>query len=770
MRSFKKNNLPAWIAICSYGATLALSSTPAGAASNVLEEVIVEAQKKSETVTETPIAIQVITGDQFQKYASFNLQDLARSTAGLNFDTGVSVDIRLRGTSTVANAPVSLRTNIYVDGALIEQPRSVFDAQYDIASFEVLKGPQGTLYGKSSPTGTINIRTKNPNLNAVDGYVAGSIGNLDTRNTQFGISLPIIEGVLGVRLSGVYDENKTGQKDVTTGSEAQNRNSGGRIVVLFEPSDSFSARASYRYSEKHSNPWYTLNGQGYRYYDDKVTVNRPDVDRSRDQLAILELNYQIQDHLSLTSVTGYEDQDYTNYQDTDGTRSDVVTAPPPAPGNRLVGGDWQSTHIPLRPQWQQDLRLASEDNDFWDWQVGGYYHRSTSTVNVDVVKYSNGIANINTKLMGINEEFAGYTHNTFKITDQFNLIAGLRYQSFRQKTSQPTTGTVLIPGVPEPIDLVANGLLNGEGIPLPEQKTYAHPWTGTLKAQYFFTPDLIGYASIDRAYRVGAANLNLQGNLPTDFATLDPESSNSIEFGLKGSFWDQRGRFSMAVFDQIYKGFQQDIQNITVYEPNPRLGTTSVANSLAVNAKEAEIRGLEGEVGLLVTDAWNLNVSLTYNDAKFNDFKDNPCTGDISKLSAAHPYNTCDLSGERLPLAPKWAGVVTSSFTLPAFDGTDWYFNTLFNTRSDQIDKVTRATLGGYSTWDFFTGLRASDKGEWDVSLWVKNAFDRRVITRIFNSSSQEFNPQLLALTGQQFDMVTTNLPRQVGMTGTYRF
>jgi iron complex outermembrane recepter protein len=764
MRSFKKNNLPAWIAICSYGATLVLQPAQVNAAPNVLEEVIVEAQKKSETVTETPIAIQVITGDQFQKYASFNLQDLARTTAGLSFDTGVSVDIRLRGTSTVANAPVSLRTNIYVDGALIEQPRSVFDSQYDIASFEVLKGPQGTLYGKSSPTGTINVRTRNPNLSEVDGYIAGSVGNLDTRNTQFGISLPIIEGELGVRLSGVYDENKTGQKNTYDGHEAQNRNSGGRIVILWEPNDSFSARASYRYSEKHSNPWYTLNGQGYRYYDDKVSLNAPDVDTSLDQLAILELTYQINDHLSLTSVTGYEDQDYTNFQDTDGTSSPIVIG-----GNQLVGGDTQYTHIPLRPQWQQDLRLASEDNDFWDWQIGGYYHRSRSTVNVDVLKYSNGSINVNTKLVGINEEFAGYTHNTFKLTDQLNLIAGLRYQSFRQNTSQPTTGFLVgnAPPYPQLFDLVANNLLNGEGIPLDQQKTYAHPWTGTLKVQYFFNPDLVGYASIDRAYRVGAANLNLQGNLPTDFATVKPESSSSIEAGLKGEFWDRRGRFSTAIFDQVYKSFQQDIQNVTVLQPNGVGGNTSNANSLAVNAKEAEIRGVEAEVSLLLIDGWDVTVSTTYNDAKFNDFKNNPCTGDTALINASHPYNTCDLSGEELPLAPKWAGVVTSNFSMPAFAGTDWYFNTLFNTRSSQVDKVTRATLGGYSTWDFFTGLRASEN-EWDVSLWVKNAFDRRAITRIFNST--QFNPPLRALTGQDFDMVTTNTPRQFGVTGTYRF
>jgi iron complex outermembrane receptor protein len=767
MRSFKKNNLPAWIALCSYGILSAIQPTAASAA-GVLEEVIVEAQKKIETVTETPIAIQALTGDQFQEYASFNLQDLARTTAGLSFDTGVSVDIRLRGTSTVANAPVSLRTNIYVDGALIEQPRSVFDAQYDIQRFEVLKGPQGTLYGKSSPTGTINIRTRNPNLSAVDGYVAGSVGNLDTSNAQFGISLPIIEDVLGIRLSGVYDESKTGQENVFDGSEAMNRNSGGRAVILWEPTSDLSVRASYHYREKRNNPWYTLDGQGYNYDDDKVNLNQPDVDTSMDQLAILEVNYNIDDHLTLTSVTAYEDQDYTNFQDTDGTSSPIV----PPSNNRLPGGDTQFTYIPLRPQIQQDLRLASEDNDFWDWQIGGYYHRSDSTVQVDVVKYSNGLARVNTQLEGYNEEFAGYTHNTFKLTDQLNLIAGLRYQSFRQNTSQPTSGTVtLLPNGPT-FDLVNElGALRADGIPAEEQKTYAHPWTGTLKLQYFFSPDLVGYASIDRAYRIGAANLNLQGNLPTDFARLDPESSNSLEVGLKGSFWDQRGRFALAVFDQIYKDFQQDIQNVTVYEPVAFLqapdSPTSNANSFAVNAKEAEIRGLEAEVGLLLLDNWDVSVSATYNDARFNDFKNNPCSGDIAQLSADHPYNTCDLSGEKLPLAPKLAGVVTSNFSMPAFSGTEWYFNTLFNAKSSQVDKVTRATLGGYATWDFFTGLRAEDVS-WDVSLWVKNAFDRRVITRIFNST--DFNPPLQALTNEDFDMVTTNPPRQFGMTGTYRF
>jgi outer membrane receptor protein involved in Fe transport len=128
------------------------------------------------------------------------------------------------------------------------------------------------------------------------------------------------------------------------------------------------------------------------------------------------------------------------------------------------------------------------------------------------------------------------------------------------------------------------------------------------------------------------------------------------------------------------------------------------------------------------------------------------------------------LSGEAMPLAPKWAGVFTSNYSMPApgLDGIDWYFNTMINAKSDQVDKVTRRTLGGYATVDFFTGLRTLEAQGWDINVWLKNAFDRRVVTRVFNST--EFNPALAAGSSSAFEMVTTNPPRQLGVTGTYRF
>lgn len=732
-----------------------------------LEEVVVEAQKKTETVTETPIAIQALTGDQFQKYASFNLQDIARTTPGLSFDVGVTPDIHMRGVSTVTLGAVSLRTNVYFDGVLVEQPRAVFDSQYDIERFEVLKGAQGTLYGKSSPTGTINVRSKNPNLSEIDGYMAGSIGQRDLYNTQFGISLPIIEGELGVRLAGAYDENQSsGIKNVTTGRDAQARGSSMRFTMLWEPNDKLTARLSYQYREKKENQPYVVRGDGFDFDDYKLHSNFTDVNKYRDQLGAFEISYGLSDHLSLTSVTGYEDQNFDNAVDID------ALATPISPANAaLLGGmqgDLQFSHIPDRPFVQEDLRLASEDNDFWDWQLGFFYLREASGTSVRSLSYSDkpvpAYADVNIKLFYNTESYALYTHQTFKLTDSLNIIAGLRTTNERDTARQPINGTAafLLGGVVGTTDLLQPiGPLLPDGIPAKFHETTSHPVTGTLKAQYFFNPDLMSYISLDRAYRGGAPNINVMGNVPSDFAFIDPEAASSLELGLKGNFGDQRGRFATAIYDQIYKGFQQDFQNLT-------LSNGSLLQSVVANAKEAETRGVEFNIAWLLEDNWNVELNTAFADSKFTDFKNAPASiiNNCGGTANGKTYATCDLSGERLPLASRWTGNIASNYSLPAFTGTDWYLNTLINFQSNQIDKVTRSALGGYSTVDLFTGIRRSKNNTWDINLWLKNAFDRRVITRVYRADV----PTSLTAGSPTFDMVAVNLPRQLGLTGTYRF
>ena len=738
--SFGRRSVPgSWCA-----GFLLLAATAGVHAQVVLEEVVVEAQKKVETLTETPIAINAITGDKFLGQASFSLQDVARNSPGLSFDTGVTTDIKLRGIGTVTRAASPLRTNIYQDGALMDNPRTAFDAQFDIERYEILRGPQGTLYGKASPTGTINIQTKSPNMSEVDGYVSATRGNRDAYNLQFGVSVPIIDDVLAVRLAGVFDENRaSGLRNTLLDTEPMTRSKGGRMVVFYQPTDTFSARLAYNYREKKENPFYAQDGGGFDIEDLELTTNLIERNDARDEFVTLELNYDLSDTISLISVTGYQDQHYWNLQDGDGGDSFVP--------------ERQATYIHLEPMIQEDFRIVSTDNDFWDWQLGFFYQRTATRTSVlynvgDVTPF----AATDVLPTFSREDNAIYTHNTFKFTDELNLIVGLRYHDTHSLSNQPTTISVFVP-VPT--------VTSRDAIAEQAQNRSFYSTTGTLKLQYFLSPELMVYGSYDRAYRAGAANLDVRANLPADFAVIDPETADSVEFGIKGDFWDQRGRFGIAIYDQIYKDFQQDIVNLPVWDPN----TNRAANltSLVATAKEVETRGIEGDVSLLLADTWDVNMAVTYNDSKFNDFDNRPCSDPSTPLSPTNLYNTCDASGENLPQAARWSGVLGSNFYVPLNNGMDWYFNVLVNGKTSQLDQLTDERLPGYATADFFTGLRASEDRSWDVSLWVKNAFDKRVVTRVFRA---EGSPLSVPGATLPYNQVYSNNPIQVGLTGTYRF
>jgi iron complex outermembrane receptor protein len=754
----------------------AASFMSAGAAhAAVLEEVIVEAQKKSETITETPISIQVVTGEQLQKTASFSLSELSRSVAGLAITQGGSPDIRMRGISSITAGNVSLRTNFYQDGVLIELLRGVFDAQFDLASVEVLKGAQGTLYSSSSPTGTINIRTQNPNLTRVDGYVQSSVGDHGLFNTQFGLSLPIIENELAVRIAGFYDDNETvGVKNITTGHDSLSRESGGRLTTLWEPNSDFSARFSYQYREKKELTLLVEDGAGLSYDQAKLHTNLDDTVRMQNQLGTLELSYVIADHLSINSVSSYLSQKFSGLQDTDG-----LTAPIDPAGAALVGdtfGDALLNTPILRPIWQEDLRLSSEDNNFWDWQAGVFYQRTESGTSIDSFNYKRIDAQIttytHTELAAhfSKEQFSYYTHNTFKFTDQLSLIAGVRYGRTRFGTDQPgVANTTISPAIYQP--LAPPLLLTGVA---PEQRsTTEYPVSASVKLQYFITPDTMTYISRDRSPRGGAANVNLTADLPSDLIIIKPEVANSWEVGLKSNFADGAGRYSVAIYDQVYKDFQQDVQNSA--QINTATGAPGVLVSAVQNAAEAETRGVEVGLTWQFTDNWSVDTNAVYSDAKFTDYKNAvSATGgpgcSLSSSSNNFAYIGCDLSGQALPMAPKWAGNVSTEYTRSAFGDADWYVSGLINTQSDVLDKLTRRTLPGFSTVDVFTGLRSHSC--WDMKFWVKNAFDKRVIIRVVRANQ----PTAITATGAPdttqptFDMVNLNNPRQLGVTGTYRF
>lgn len=149
----------------------------------ILEEVIVTAQKKAENLSDTPMTVSVVTGESLANFSNFNFEDINKMTAGLVVvGSGFDTDISTRGLGTELNAGVSPRVTIYFDQAFISQQRGLFSSMFDLERFEVLRGPQGTLYGKASPAGAITMQSQSPHMSETEGYFQQSFSERDRKS------------------------------------------------------------------------------------------------------------------------------------------------------------------------------------------------------------------------------------------------------------------------------------------------------------------------------------------------------------------------------------------------------------------------------------------------------------------------------------------------------------------------------------------------------------------------------------------------------------
>ncbi len=189
-RETRKHVLPA--------AVVTVLSGPAMAQDLILEEVIVTAQKRVETLAETPMTVNVVTVDQIAEFGNFTISDINNMTTGLSIiGGGTDWDFAIRGVGTDINAPTVPRMSFYVDGSYFQQPRGLLTGLFDIAQLEILRGPQGTLYGQTSPMGAVTIRSQNPSLEEFDGYIRQSFTDRKGSNTQLAVSLPLIKDTNG---------------------------------------------------------------------------------------------------------------------------------------------------------------------------------------------------------------------------------------------------------------------------------------------------------------------------------------------------------------------------------------------------------------------------------------------------------------------------------------------------------------------------------------------------------------------------------------------
>tara|TARA_R110002072_G_scaffold4508_9_gene31457 strand:+ start:13887 stop:16100 length:2214 start_codon:yes stop_codon:yes gene_type:complete len=681
-----------------------------------LEEVVVTAQKRSESLQDVAISIAVVSGTELAELNKTQIADLSRLVPGFTFsegtsDAGRNILIRGIGTNSFSRS-VDLSVGTVVDNvASGSLSGSVLDFS-DVQRVEVLRGPQGMLFGKNASAGLLNITTYNPTPELATGFRA-SYGSNDLVNLYGYASGPIIEDTLLGRISmysntmdPIIDNEYPGGDDFNDRDEW-----GGRGKLRWLITEQFDAQFNYTHIErKHTCCVAALRqviggsvvdreGGPVGPKNDKVLDNDTSKGETKVDIYSMELNYSLGDFL-LTSISAY-----TNENVYGAARAD----------------DYALTALPLNDsfekyqQYTQELRLTSPGDGKITYVAGLYYfykkidrefYRYIDLYAIDLA--DSGALSVTNVGKTDSESFAAFGQATWHITDRSRLSVGARY-NFDQLGHKQTVAS--FPGtLPE----APPGSIN--------QKDHDQAGSWRVMVERDIAEDAMVYASYAKGYKGPGSNSLPSGPTSGD-VFVDPEIPTSYELGIKSQWFDNRLRVNAAAYYSTFKDFQASAQVAGAFPPIFYL----------TNAGELETQGVELEVNAQLTQNFAVQGSLAYTDATFSDWPDAPCYARQSEAQGCID-GTQDLSGARMPNSPKWSTYLAGTYYIPipsmpfdAFASLNMYYRD-----EVQFDTANNPLLVGdpYNTFDLYTGI-AAQNGRYRVQFYVQNLFDQFYVASI---------------------------------------
>lgn len=758
-----------------FGTSLALCTGPLTAQEAlVLEEVIVTAQKRAESVQDISATVNVVSGDAVDEFAVFSFGDVEQLTAGLTLDSpnARNSNISMRGIGTDPEAGTPPAVDVYWNDINV-RPDVIFNELYDLQRFEVLRGPQGTLQGRTSPAGAINVITKKPNMSELEGYVQFSASDNDGLNGQAGISAPLIEDVLAVRVAAVYDENYAADvENITTGlDETEAEAKSARFSVSWQPTDTLTANLVYQYLDRSIDDpkavvsTVPLEGRRTLEAEDKIALGEiNNFGELEFDVASLNVEWEVLGH-SLTYVAGYNDVD--KLARTENDRANFI------PGTDSPTFQTSNT---LTDSLSHELRFASIENDVWNYMFGLYYidqetatdfiSRTTLTGNFPISFSSTGTIPVD------NKEFGVFTFNKFHLNDVMTFELGLRYISFeRFRSADVDFGEVI--NIPPAIAAFADLILPGLSATFPlegitDRNSEDDAYTGSLTWRYDVTDETSVYASYNRGYRPGSISINPSPALefiPENVVTYGEEESQALELGFKSRLLDGAATLNAAVYFQQFDGLFGFTRNVQVL--NDAGEPQNITGGLIYNG-DANVFGVEVEGEVLLSEQWSAGGSVSYNKGEW-DGAETPC----NEREPGEVIGFCDIDGDAVGGEPEWSLSLRSEFFVP-FDSMDWYVRGLYKYTGKRENQDAFAGIGtvtdefdAHNVFNLYTGLRSNDF-VWDVSLWVKNLFDEEALT--FQTGPDQFDVALSGVEGGAYTQTNVLAERIIGITARYNF
>jgi len=773
---------------------IALITTPVMAQMQ-LEEVIVTAQKRQQTIQDVPSSVAAISEEMLEKTNSREFSDLNNITSGITITGGADgfgKVIRIRGVGTNSFVPaIRPAVGIFLNEVPLGAPESAYNNMADIERIEILKGPQATLFGKEVSSGAISLFTKRPDTEVMDGYVEGNFGNANRQEYRIGGNLPLGDQ-FGIRAS-IYSNERDGLiKNIATGDKGGETEAVGyRVRFLWEPSDNFNAIISYEDHDIDVNGSSSVAqqyGDAYTTWetavlgitdpaDSKLNILDP-FDYKTDHSAStrrnttteiwsMNIEWAINDEWSLTSITS--DQDYKAFvgglDGSDFINSEGEHVPATADtsvGPYKINDFYQDSQVAT---FTQELRFTYE-GDKWSSIIGAFYAETDVISYVPFSQFLGGFSpTLIIKAAGVSDltddttEWAIFTHNIYSLREGLDLTFGIRYSDVEKEAVKgQLTGWGPIAD------------LNSSFVPttpwgdnIPTQKDSWDEITGTVKLTWWLNDELSMYGGWDRGFKAGGHNV-CKGTeeLPDCPEPFESELADNFELGFKGRFLNQTLVWNSAVFYQTYDDYQVDIQD-----------DEGIGNSVR-NAAKVEIQGIETEVQWLASDNLLIDGNISYVDARWDEYKNAGCLRPQYQAIACEDDGdgnfVQDLSGERLNYNSPLTGNANITWSDQLGNGISWYIRGEYVYRDDRFffpDLDPEVKDGSYSLLNASFGISGAG-GNWDVILWGKNlAGEEHLIGASRNRDSGNAGFGTTPIEGYR---VTTGEDTSYGVTLKYRF
>ncbi|MGH8138471.1 MAG: TonB-dependent receptor [Steroidobacteraceae bacterium] len=654
-----------------------------------IEEVVVTAQKRLANLQDVPFSVASTSEEQIRNSGSENIVDLARNIAGLTIaDLGPGQSqMAIRGISAgqvIRDQPgVKEQVGVYLDESPISVALFTPDLElFDLERFEVLRGPQGTLFGSGSEAGTVRYITRQPKLNVFEGAADASLedvkGGSEGGSIRAAVNLPL-GSIAAVRFVGYY-RHLPGFIDAIQPDGSTKRavndgdRTGARISMLIQPTDQLSITPRLVLQNLGTNGFprvdiYNILANQYTTTQPPVTIGDRQQFTQQGEgltddflLTDLKIDYSF-GPATLTSISSYTNREVLVVRDATqltgsvtfdfGGNGDLVRIPSPLSDRTRLNVT------------SEELRLASSGDTSLQWLVGGFFQHVDRRYGQDLP--TPGYDALSDQLIGTDsaannappntpffsdltyrlKQYAGFGEATWNMTQQFSLTGGLRYYKFSEDRVLNFGGVFASPTPPG-------------GLPA---STASHGISPRAIVSYKIDEDLQFNLQASRGFRLGGINdpINVPLCSAQDIAVFGnqknwkDEKNWNYEVGAKMRFFDQRVTLNLAAFYDDIK----DLQATTT------AGTCS--SRIVFNVPKARSEGIEAELFARPTSNWDFGLSATYVNAKLQ-------SSVVSTLPDGSVVVVGGLqSGNRLPTAPQFQGVATATFTVPMGAGPDFF-------------------------------------------------------------------------------------------------